>query len=166
MRQCKNCNSSIGNLERAFVWKNYVVCFGCYNKLNAAIEPISTRPLLPIPPVKPPPQLLPPPQPPIPQNPPENLEEIITALPPQMPVFQKPYDREESNLIKMFFQIVVVFGMFWFGFYAGNWWNDRQHMIDSQQIIEEKETQDFEQAAQDAKNKTLEPFHANVTPDQ
>jgi hypothetical protein len=35
MRQCKNCDRPIGNLERAFVWENAIVCGPCHAKLSA-----------------------------------------------------------------------------------------------------------------------------------
>ena len=35
MRQCKNCNAPIGNLERAFAWESSIVCGPCHAKLSA-----------------------------------------------------------------------------------------------------------------------------------
>ncbi len=34
LEQCQNCGSSIGKLERAFVFNNNIVCSECYAKLN------------------------------------------------------------------------------------------------------------------------------------
>jgi hypothetical protein len=34
MRQCKNCDAQIGNLERAFAWESSIVCAPCYAKLS------------------------------------------------------------------------------------------------------------------------------------
>jgi hypothetical protein len=35
MRQCKNCDGPIGNLERAFAWEGSIICGPCHAKLTA-----------------------------------------------------------------------------------------------------------------------------------
>ena len=152
MRQCKNCDAPIGNLERAFVWESHLVCFGCYNRLNGATPSISTKPIY-----------SPPPRPPQPAN---NLEAlaVTAAASPPISVAQKPYPQDESNLLKTFVQIIVVFGMFWFGFYFGGWWSDRRHLVNDEKIIDSQEAQDTQKAEVDGFNKGFDPFHVNPPP--
>lgn len=35
MRQCKNCDKPIGNLERAFAWEGAIICGPCHAKMSA-----------------------------------------------------------------------------------------------------------------------------------
>jgi hypothetical protein len=41
IEKCENCGATIGKLEKACVWKEAVVCAGCYARLNEAgkVEP-------------------------------------------------------------------------------------------------------------------------------
>jgi hypothetical protein len=68
------------------------------------------------------------PYPPITEQIPMNLE----SLGPVLPTITTSRKRQDSGMGKTVLLQMLVFGMFWLGFLAGEWWDDRQRAIQAQ----------------------------------
>jgi hypothetical protein len=109
LNYCKNCGRLIGDLETPYVWRDSVVCATCFNRLSPSeFETLPTVAGQ------------------SPMNP-------VSFAPPPPPIAASPR-RKESGVGRTILLQLVVFGMFWLGFYAGEWWDDRQRSIQNQSV--------------------------------